>query len=81
MLRTLIVGAAAAIIGTKLKKAYDAGKLDPYIDRAKAAMKEAQNSSATRSARQDARSSSADASKPARATPWPIDTRAIPTTD
>ncbi len=80
MLRTLIVGAVAAIVGTRLKKAYDAGKLDPYIDRAKAAMNDARDtkSSTGRNAR---RSPSDDASKPARATPWPIDTRAMPTSD
>ena len=86
MLKTLIVGAIAAVVGTKLKKAYDAGKLDPYIDRAKAAASEARNARATMrqpgsapAASRKARLSPSDSpSKPARAAPWPIDTRAIP---
>jgi len=35
MLRTFIVGVIAAVAGSKLKKAYDEGKLQPYIDKAK----------------------------------------------
>jgi hypothetical protein len=86
MLRTLIAGALVAIVGTKLKKAYDAGKLDPYIDRARAAAHEARESSATRrksatkpAASQNTRSDLSDSpSKPAKAAPWPVDPRATP---
>lgn len=77
MLKTLIVGAAVAFMGVKLKKAYDSGKLDPYISRAKAAAEEARRKAA--SAREQASVADADnPSKPARATPWPIDNRAMP---
>lgn len=43
MLRTLIVGALAAVGISRLKKAYDTGKLDPYIDRAKGLAGEVQD--------------------------------------
>ncbi|HWJ70983.1 MAG TPA: hypothetical protein VNS79_13160 [Sphingobium sp.] len=86
MFRTLIVGAAAAIIGVKLKRAYDAGKLDPYIDRAKAAARDIgqgdttpRRPSAAPAASDKARPSPPDnSSRPARAAPWPVDTRAMP---
>lgn len=83
MLRTLIVGAIAAVVGTKLKKAYDSGKLDPYIDRAKAAAHDARHATLRRpgsapAASRKARLSPSDSpSKPARAAPWPVDSRAI----
>ncbi len=93
MLRTLIVGALAAVGISKLKKAYDAGKLDPYIDRAKDAASEAQERFSDRvsetvgtlrkpapapRASSSARVSPSDSpSTPSKASPWPADTRAV----
>jgi len=83
MLRTLIVGAIAAIAGTKLKQAYDAGKLDPVIDRTRTAFNDARQRAADRgrssaTARRARPVSSADSpSRPAKAAPWPVDPRAI----
>lgn len=90
MLRTLIVGAIAAIVGTKLKKAYDEGKLDPYIDRAREAAGDAKDRLAENAgtlrkpasppqASESARLSPSDSpSKPPKAAPWPADGRAVP---
>lgn len=90
MFKTLIVGAIAAIAGTKLKKAYDAGKLDPLIDRTRTAFEDARRRAADRTltprssapapaAARRARASSPDsaASRPAKAAPWPVDPKAI----
>ncbi len=90
MLRTLIVGAIAAIVGTKLKKAYDEGKLDPYIEKAKEAAGDAKQrvSENAGTLRKPARppeaskspylSPSDSPSKPSKAAPWPADGRAVP---
>jgi hypothetical protein len=90
MLRTIFLGAIAAIVGTKLKKAYDAGKLDPYIDRAKDAANDAQQRLSERTgtlrrpapapaASKRARRSPSDSpSRPAKSAPWPADERALP---
>jgi len=89
MLRTLIVGAIAAIAGAKLKKAYDEGKLDPLIDRTRTAFEEGRRRAADRgltprspapppATARNARPSPPDSpSRPARAAPWPVDPQAV----
>lgn len=89
MLRTLIVGAVAAIAGARLKKAYDAGKLDSLIDRTRTAFNDARRRAADRgltprspapppAAARRARPSPPDSpSRPAKAAPWPVDPQAI----
>ncbi|HZV18090.1 MAG TPA: hypothetical protein VFF84_05290 [Sphingobium sp.] len=89
MLRTLIIGAIAAIAGTKLKKAYDDGRLDPLIDRTKTAYKDAKrraadggqtprSSAPAPSTARSAQPGGPDSpSRPAKAAPWPVDPQAI----
>jgi len=104
MLKAFIYGAAAALIGSRLKKMNDEGRLEPYKNKAR---ERAQRLSAKiseereRLQRRDpasnpskegpsgqavppqasshARKSDSDeVSRPARAHPWPVDPRALP---
>lgn len=90
MLKAFLYGAAAAIIGSKLKKMNDEGRLEPYKEQARKSahqIKErlgeiqdkADLSGGLRSATRKARlSPDSSLSKPAPPHPWPIDPKALP---
>lgn len=92
MLKALIYGAVAAFVGSKLKKMNDEGRLEPYKEQARKSaqqfrdrmaegadsLKANARSSASNFTSSAAHDPSSDVSKPAKAHPWPVDPKAMP---
>lgn len=82
MLKAFFYGAVAAILGSKLKKMNDEGRLEPYKEQARQRIADvksqlkAQTTGPTRSSKS---LPGENVSAPAPAHPWPVDEKAMRT--
>lgn len=81
MLKAFFYGAAAAIIGSKLKKMNDEGRLEPYKEQARQRIQDVKGQLKEQTVGRSRSAKSVpgnNVSAPAPAHPWPVDRKAMP---